>query len=337
MKNKSKKLSNISIANAIAIIAVIVGHLDITGVNNDPNTPVANLICALGSFQMPLFMCISGFLFAMTSGVNKPYYAMVKSKLKRLIVPFIFLSVFTFLFKLCLPSSMLEHGVGFNAAYLYKMFLVPFRGPVPHLWFVVSLFTIFLLSPLYKGSLKKPVYTIIVIVVLLILHYIPAMSSVLTNKELLALDKTQYFILWFYLGMVIEKYRLMELIHNLVSVFISGFIYVTLVYFIQFPSSEVLCMLAGITLILSLSKMLADKFEGVFASWRNYTYQIYLLHMFPIMGGGKFLYKTHMLDNDNIWFVCCWISGLTLAIFIPTVVAKLTEKLPSKVRILIGL
>lgn len=286
MKNKSKKLANISIANAIAIIAVIIGHLDITGINNDPNTPVANFICALGRFQMPLFMCISGFLFALTSGFNKPYYALVKSKVNRLIVPFLFLSVFTFLFKICLPSSMMEHGVGFNAAYLYKMFFIPFRGPVPHLWFVVSLFTIFLLSPLYKRSLKKPVYTIVAIVVLFILHYIPSVSSLLTNKELLALDKTQNFILWFYLGMVIERYKLMELIHNWTSVLFSGFIYVTLVYFIQFPLSESICMCTGIVLILSLSQMLADKFEGLFASWRNYTYQIYLLHMFPIMGGG---------------------------------------------------
>lgn len=52
MKNK---VVFVSIANAIAIIAVIIGHLDITGCNNDPNTPVANIIGASGSFQMPLF------------------------------------------------------------------------------------------------------------------------------------------------------------------------------------------------------------------------------------------------------------------------------------------
>lgn len=282
MKNK---LVYISIANAIAITAVIIGHLDITGFNNDPNTPIANMICALGSFQMPLFMCVSGFLFAMTSGFNKPYLYLIKSKVKRLMVPFLFLSVFTFLFKMCLPSSMLEHGVGFNGAYLLKMFFIPFRGPVPHLWFVVSLFTIFLLSPLYKWTLRKPVYTCVAIIVLYVLHCAPPASSVLMNKELWALDKTQYFIIWFYLGMVIERFKLIEKIHNWNSVLVSGIVYVALVYFIQFPLSEGVCMLAGITLILSLSQILAEKCEWLFASWRNYTYQIYLLHMFPIMGG----------------------------------------------------
>ena len=93
MKNK---VVFVSIANAIAIIAVIIGHLDITGCNNDPNTPVANIIGASGSFQMPLFMCLSGYLFTMTSGFNKPYYVLINSKVKRLIVPFLYLSVFTF-------------------------------------------------------------------------------------------------------------------------------------------------------------------------------------------------------------------------------------------------
>lgn len=53
--------------NAIAIIAVIIGHLDITGPSNDPNTPIANIIASFVNFQMPLFICVSGFLFSMTS------------------------------------------------------------------------------------------------------------------------------------------------------------------------------------------------------------------------------------------------------------------------------
>lgn len=69
---------------------------------------------------------------------------------------------------------------------------------------------------------------------------------------------------------------------------------------------------SGNNLILSLSQMLAEKCEWLFASRRNYTYQIYLLHMFPIMGG-RYLYKTHMFENENIWFACCWIIGLSLA------------------------
>ena len=39
-----QRIEYISIINAIAIIAVMIGHLDVTGVNQDPNTPIANVI-----------------------------------------------------------------------------------------------------------------------------------------------------------------------------------------------------------------------------------------------------------------------------------------------------
>lgn len=280
-----KKIAYISIANAIAIIAVIIGHLDITGTNNDPRTPIANMITAFGSFQMPLFMCISGFLFSMTSGFNKSYTDLVKSKMVRLLIPFLFLSLFTFCFKMCLPSSMLEHGVGLNSTYLYKMFFIPFRGPVPHLWFVVSLFTIFLISPIYKWSVKKTGYTIMVLGLLYVIHLIPSVISWFTNKEFLALDKTQYFIFWFYLGIVMQKYALVDKLNNWPTVVASGISYTLLVYWISFPLSADVCLLLGVIFVLSLSYKLSSVFENLFASWRNYTYQIYLMHMFPIMGG----------------------------------------------------
>ena len=94
-----QRIEYISIINAIAIIAVMIGHLDVTGVNQDPNTPIANVIERFGSFQMPLFMCVSGFLFTMTSGYKRTYADLIKNKVKRLLIPFLFLSLFTFAFK----------------------------------------------------------------------------------------------------------------------------------------------------------------------------------------------------------------------------------------------
>ena len=85
-----KKITYISIANAIAIIAVMIGHLDVTGINGDPNTPIANMIEYFGSFQMPLFMCVSGFLFTMTSGYKRTYKDLIDSKVKRLLIPFLY-------------------------------------------------------------------------------------------------------------------------------------------------------------------------------------------------------------------------------------------------------
>lgn len=198
-----QRIEYISIINAIAIIAVMIGHLDVTGVNQDPNTPIANVIEQFGSFQMPLFMCVSGFLFTMTSGYKRTYADLIKNKVKRLLIPFLFLSLFTFAFKLCLPSSMLEHGVGFNANYIFKIFFVPFRGPVPHIWFVISLFTIFLLSPILKKTVQQKTSMIGTFLVLALLTFTPPILKII-DFEYLAIDKTLSMLLWFYLGMVMQ-------------------------------------------------------------------------------------------------------------------------------------
>lgn len=167
-----EKVAYISIINAIAIIAVIIGHLDIAG-DKSVGTPVVNVIERFGAFQMPLFMCVSGFLFAMTSGYRKKYSDLVKNKVIRLLIPFVCLSLFTFAFKLCLPSSMLKHEVGFNAGYIFKIFFIPFRGPVPHLWFVISLFTIFLFTPILKKTMGKTMFIVMTFLLLSMLTFTP--------------------------------------------------------------------------------------------------------------------------------------------------------------------
>ena len=331
-----KKLTYISIANAIAIIAVMIGHLDVTGINGDPNTPIANVIECFGSFQMPLFMCVSGFLFTMTSGYKKTYKDLISNKVKRLLIPFLFLSLFTFAFKLCLPSSMLEHGVGFNVKYIFKIFFVPFRGPVPHLWFVISLFTIFLLTPILKKTVQRKISMTGTFIVLALLTFTPPYLKIY-DFEYFAIDKTLSMLLWFYMGMVMQIENVSDKLDSWKAVVTWGIIYTLLLYFISVPViGNLVCALTGILFIFSLSHKLTDCNPKLFGSWRNYTYQIYLLHMYPIMIW-KFVYKRYMVSNEYIWFACIWLCSLICSIVLPTLIAKIAERMPQKIKMLIGL
>lgn len=209
-----KKIDYICILNAVAIIAVMIGHLDLTTAN-DPNMPLACLLERFGTFQMPLFMCISGWLFVRSKIFHANWLKLVISKIKRLFLPFLFLSIFTLCFKLCLPSSMLEHGVGLTGEYITRMFLIPFRGPVPHLWFVISLLTMFMLSPLYKWSLNGIWTTLLMTIVFASFTFLPPVLGVVSlNPEYLSLDHTQMFFVYFFLGMAIQKYEIHERLNN---------------------------------------------------------------------------------------------------------------------------
>lgn len=330
-----QKVTYISIINAIAIIAVVIGHLDVAG-DKSTGTPVVNVIERFGAFQMPLFMCVSGFLFAMTSGYRKKYSDLVKNKVRRLLIPFVFLSLFTFVFKLCLPSSMLEHEVGFNAGYIFKIFFVPFRGPVPHLWFVISLFTIFLLTPILKRTVGKTVFIVMTFLLLLMLTFIPSYLKTL-NIEIFAIDKTLSMTVWFYLGMVMYLKSIPNTLAYWRITIVTGLLYIYLVYFVeQSLVNNLVCMLVGIVFIFSLSNRLAEALPNLFGSWRNYTYQIYLLHMYPIMAC-KFIYRKHIIGCDDLWFWLIWTISLLSSIALPAIIAKTGEKMPQCLKQLIGL
>ena len=144
-------------------------------------------------------------------------------------------------------------------------------------------------------------------------------------------------LLWFYLGMVMQIEKVLYKLDTWNAVGFFCVIYIILLYFIQIPIiGSLACALSGILFVFSLAHKFADYKPNLFGSWRNYTYQIYLMHMYPIMVC-KYLYKIHLFPNDDIWFVSIWISSLICSIALPTIVSKVVEKTSNNLKILIGL
>lgn len=339
MNNKSttKKVAWISILQAITITAVLIGHVDLAGDMNQ-EYPIACWIDRLQVFQMPVFFFISGFLYVRSSLYHKPYLGgVIKSKWIRLGIPFLFMSIIMWIFKLCLPSSMLEHPVSFSWQYAFNVLFAPWNGPVRHLWFVETLFLYFLLMPLYKWTLNNKWSTFLWIAILIGLTYQPytllGIDSQSDYAKILCLEKDCTFWLFFYLGMVVQKYDLIKYVQKIWVLLLSCPIYYVLCFY---PiGTKNLVGIIGIIYIVSLSYVLAQKYPTLLSSFSNYTYQIYLLHMLPIMAV-KFLYHRALLD-DAIWFPMCWMFSLLCAIYISTIVARIAEKCPRQIRMLIGL
>lgn len=331
---KTKRVAWISILQAITMAAVLAGHVDLAG-NMNPNYPIACWIDRLQGFQMPVFFFISGFLYVRSSLYSKSYWGGVKNKVHRLVVPFLFMSFAMWAFKLCLPSSMLEHPVMVSWEYLFNVLFVPWRGPVIHLWFVETLFLFFLLMPLYKWTLNNKWTAILWIVVLWWLTTYPYqyLGIDARSSQILCLDSDCRFWIFFYMGMVVQKFDLTKYIQTKWALLVSCPLYyvccVTL-----FGSANIIG-LVGIVYIVSLSYFLASKWPTLFSSYSKYTYQIYLMHMLPIMAF-KYIYHRNLMD-DTVWFPLCWTLSLLSAIYLPTMVAKIAERCPKHVRMLIGL
>lgn len=97
----------------------------------NPETPVSAAIeTIIYSFHMPLFMFISGFLFYYTKiSRNIAYKNVVIDKLKRLGIPFLFFTLFTFAVKFAFAPFM-KRPVELSISQFVNSFLYPGSNPL---------------------------------------------------------------------------------------------------------------------------------------------------------------------------------------------------------------
>lgn len=173
---KDKKIEyRINNIRALAILIVVFGHSIIlyssswnlyetlqTSFVFDQIKKVINL------FQMPLFFSLSGYLFSYAN-MEQSFFAFIKKKCKRLIIPFFIVGIFWMI-----PIKMLLDYAGYqNSNFLQAVYKMVMNQENGHLWYLPTLFFLFILFGAFKKYItkdKKASY-ILVIVLLFVSKY----------------------------------------------------------------------------------------------------------------------------------------------------------------------
>ena len=209
---KEGKLINI---RALAILSVVFSHSVIIYSKGwdlyssiHKATLIATLKNIIGYYQMPLFFSLSGYLFYYTCQKNKGFFKFVWDKFKRVIIPFVSITLLW-----VIPVKMLLDVPGFvNESYfrlaLNSIFMFKSTG---HLWFLISLFVIFvvyyLLNKVFKIYIKDKKHFILDGILLIITAYAAYKNSYFkTVFASVALQRVFIYFFWFYLGFLINKY-----------------------------------------------------------------------------------------------------------------------------------
>ena len=140
-----QKITWLQILQGWSMLLVVIGHVTLTGIFENPQTPVsATIERVIYSFHMPLFMFISGFLFYFTKiSRDLAYKEVVFDKLKRLGIPYLFFTFFTFAVKFIF-SPFMKRPVELSLRQFTDSFLYPGSNPLSEMWFVATLFIIIL-------------------------------------------------------------------------------------------------------------------------------------------------------------------------------------------------
>ena len=151
MNHSSTRLSQISNIRALAIFIVVLGHCIILyspGWGIYDTTQVVPFLATLKSiiniFQMPLFFSLSGYLFVFSHAKKRGFLNLIKSKVRRLLLPYLSICLLYLI-----PLRTLIHYPGYqNKSPEDVVSFLLLGTDVGHLWFLPTLFLVFLLAEL---------------------------------------------------------------------------------------------------------------------------------------------------------------------------------------------
>lgn len=331
---KDGKILWLSIIQGWAILLVVIGHVcpyTYSGVNEEL-FPVGDFIRRLCySFHMPLFMFVSGGLLYLTR-LDRGYSTvkLYKDKFQRLVLPFLFFTVVGFAIRIPFAAST-KRSIDLSIGGLFNAFWDPNNGPLVELWFLGTLIWLMVFYPLYVVAFKNKWSEIALLAV-------TAVPIVIGLKRFgfdgwLNLSYVPGYAFYFVGGMLFFKYRGVAYLESrpwltvlMTAVFVSLFLFL--------PLGAPLAIL-GILCSFGWVGIVVHRFPNLFSSFRDYSFQIYLVGLFPQMFLELFIWKHYHAE----WLVLpFYITSSVAAIYAGWLVGKVVSRIRCpQIRWLFGL
>ena len=249
-----ERYNELDLIKGIAIILVFLFHSLQMGKYGFINLNNLTKIIFINAqyFMMPLFFIISGFLS--NSGKEYSLEKYYIGKLKRLLVPYLFINFIDFIPRTLFPNLVNSKFGGIKEVLFYGTKIT---------WFVYTLFIIFLVFPfIEKFIIKKDKYYLFGIFILFI-NYLSFTEKI----ELFAINTATYYFIYFYLGYIIKPiYK--EKIYNGIFTSNKFFIILSVIFLGLFYKfllvnffTKILFVLMSILFYLNITKRIKENSE----------------------------------------------------------------------------
>ncbi len=311
---KSNKITWLLILQGWTMLWVVIGHAPLDppaegGVDMMMHTVAQALYFFAYSFHMPLFLMISGYLFYRTR-VSKGwgYLDMVKDKWLRLAIPYFVFITLALLMKICFPGEM-ARTVDLSFYGVIKNYIEPYNGALREMWFVAVIFLYFLLYPAYRYLLVKPLVAATVITLGAIAYHFP----IHVFPDLFAINIAIHNFIFFFIGMTISRWRLEEKINSwaLITVCVVGYV---ACYILSIGLATAIFASIGFWgLAMKVERTLVS---GAFHSFREYTYQIYLIGIFVQIFVQILARKLVFPGSYPFWWLICVLLGVYVPVWL---------------------
>ncbi len=259
------------------MLLVVIGHAWLTRFKDPSHPVVSDVIRIIYHFHMSLFFCISGFLFWQTKlSTNKSWFETIKDKSYRLLIPYISFTILTLFLKAAIPG-FIKRQSELSFDYFLNSIAFPDSNPLGELWFVAALFVLFIPGRFYSLLSRRPSISFLVIISAITINW-----NFNPSINFFAIDKSIFHFPAFFFGITLARHRIIDLLPPkwwAVPVCIS---LVLLLESFRGPAKIHLNVISmgWIIACFWLSKLAEKWAPSLFSSFRDHTFQIFLLGIF---------------------------------------------------------
>ena len=327
----------IAYLQAIGIVLVVFGHSFHQATGED--AAVCNRIFAImHNFRMPLFMFVSGFLMMYTTfcpGKDVTPRRFIRNKFRRLIVPFLFLSVVTFLPR-CFLTPMADDVVSLNWESFFKGLFSGYSLTVPTLWFLQASFITLIVCFTVVWAFKKLSFNLDMAFILLMVIFMTTLIMPYNVTDFFSLGEVCNLGIFFVAGMIfcrfgekVEKYLRLDS-----PVVFVGFLALWFGLFLWLEDTPLyfISSFFGIGMCVSLARILDSRNIRLLDWIVGSNYIIFLLHWYTAVMSQQVLH--HVLPLHWAWHS---LLAFTLGIVLPILFLRLLQRKAPQSRFYSGL
>ncbi|TXB63708.1 acyltransferase [Vicingus serpentipes] len=321
-----KEINWINNIRVIACFLVIIAHI---GINNNIFDKFLFLISKVG---VPFFLIISGYL---TLTIKNDTQNII-NRLKRLVIPFIFWSIFYALFSFYNNQLDLKQT-------LYAIALIPFQSTASHMWYMYTIIGLTLFNPIISAWLVKveikPIFFYLLLWVLTLCYpyisYLINSINMSSNEGLLSLFYFSGYLGYYVLGYAIKRSQ--DIISNKLILFLLLLIPIIATYLLNTYTSvgllstryltiNIFCLSLFAFLLIKNIDLKSEAFNKIISKVSKNSFGIYLIHKFILYYTEQdfFIYK--YLNDFFLTKIFIAIITMTVSYLIIELISKLPFK-----------
>ena len=326
-----KRYNWLDIARCFAIFCVIIHHTKLVDLATGENQYICDFYDYLIlPFYLPLFFFLSGeSLYLSRIGKNWSIKDLYIDKAKRLLIPFVFFVTVYFVMKLIF-SGFVKTQAEFTFGYYLESFVYYKEHPTFIMWFLATLSTLMLMYPLFRFICRKTTYMCVFLAFCIGIYFVDLLKFI---PNVFNIAEINIYLVFFFSGIFFFRFNLDKYLDSYLVMIISTATYALCYYYF---GNNLFVAFSGIFMICSWSHILARYVPGLFSSFRDNIYQIYLMSMIFQGFVELVLWKKLFYNEDLVLFF--YVLKILSGIIFPMLVVKVVEKCPVKiVRMCFGL